>query len=61
VNSLVKLANYSKEHCCICWRPLQSREGNNAWPAKEDGDCCNDCNDNVVLAARVEAFLRALA
>jgi len=30
---------------CVGW-------GNNAWPVN-DGRCCNECNDNVVIPARI--------
>lgn len=39
--------------CCICGRPYVGH-GNNAWPIKEDGRCCDACNMSVVIPARRE-------
>lgn len=42
--------------CSICDQPIPTRGdwagGNNAWPIN-DGRCCYECNDNVVLPARM--------
>lgn len=43
--------------CCICGNeiPVTSygwSEGNNAQPVK-DGRCCDKCNDEVVMPARI--------
>lgn len=37
--------------CCICGKEFEG-QGNNANPVK-DGTCCDDCNENVVLPARI--------
>ena len=37
-----------KKKCSIC-KEEYIGWGNNAWPINE-GRCCNDCNDKVVLA-----------
>jgi hypothetical protein len=42
--------------CCICGKRLRKREGNNPHPVKEDGICCRDCNNDVVIPARIKAF-----
>lgn len=38
--------------CCICGKKLEGY-GNNPWPVKEDGRCCDDCNAFVVVPARM--------
>ena len=46
--------NISDEHkCCICGGPL-GKYGNNAEPVKS-GKCCDDCNIDVVIPARLNA------
>jgi len=42
--------------CCICGRSFVGW-GNNPWPVKEDGECCDKCNMSKVLPARI-AMLR---
>jgi hypothetical protein len=42
--------------CCICGKRLRKREGNNPRPVKEDGICCRDCNNDVVIPARIKAL-----
>lgn len=39
--------------CCICGKEY-THWGNNPYPIKEDGRCCDDCNFSVVLAARLD-------
>lgn len=39
--------------CCICGKRCKGF-GNNPWPVKEEGDCCNDCNATVVIPARMK-------
>ena len=43
-----------KNVCCICGEEYEGY-GNNPWPVKE-GRCCNDCNNNVVIPARIINF-----
>ena len=38
--------------CCICGRPYTG-EGNDPWPVRESGRCCERCNRNRVLPARL--------
>jgi hypothetical protein len=40
--------------CVICQRAYQEF-GNEAWPV-HSGRCCNLCNDNVVIPARIRAM-----
>ena len=54
------LGNYNEslnegEHhfkCCICGKEVDGW-GNNPWPVKEEGECCDDCNSNEVIPARI--------
>lgn len=39
--------------CCICGKEFKGW-GNNPWPVKEDGVCCDECNQNEVIPARLE-------
>ena len=39
-------------NCCICGR-LFVGYGNNPYPVKKVGVCCQECNDNVVIPARL--------
>lgn len=36
--------------CCICGRTCESPYGNNPWPIKDKGVCCDECNYEVILA-----------
>ena len=38
--------------CCICGKEVDGW-GNNPWPVKEEGECCDDCNSNEVIPARI--------
>lgn len=38
--------------CCICGR-LFTGYGNNPAPVKKAGRCCDECNDYVVIPARL--------
>jgi len=35
--------------CCICKKTFNGY-GNNPWPLKNKGQCCNSCNGDVILA-----------
>lgn len=39
--------------CCICGQGIGSY-GNNPWPVKGSGECCDLCNMTVVLQARIK-------
>lgn len=40
--------------CCLCGEPLKEGEyGNNPYPLKNDGVCCDHCNYNKVIPARL--------
>lgn len=38
--------------CCICGATYYGW-GNNAWPVDNEGRCCDECNFNVVIPARL--------
>lgn len=38
--------------CCICGCEFAGW-GNNPWPVKEDGECCDECNTFKVIPARL--------
>ena len=40
-----------KKVCSICQLPYEEF-GNNAWPVNE-GHCCDDCDDKIVIPARI--------
>ena len=46
-------SNVDDGKCCICGEPLQG-DGNNPWPVKDDGECCDKCNYAYVLPKRIE-------
>ena len=49
-----------KKICCICGKEFEGW-GNNPYPVVKDEDarCCDECNDEVVIPARIiELVLR---
>ena len=42
--------------CCICGKRFEGF-GNNPAPVRETGECCERCNSNVVVPARIMAVL----
>ena len=45
----------SKTHektCCICGRKFTGW-GNNPYPMKDQGECCDSCNQRYVIPARL--------
>ena len=38
--------------CCICGREFEGW-GNNPWPLETDGECCDECNMEYVIPARL--------
>lgn len=38
--------------CCICGKEFKGW-GNNPWPYKSEGDCCDDCNLEYVIPMRL--------
>lgn len=41
-----------KTNCCICGKEIKGY-GNNPWPVKKEGLCCDECNSEVVIPARI--------
>ena len=41
--------------CCICGKKFKGF-GNNPWPLKEEGKCCDECNEKVIEERLVKAF-----
>jgi len=41
--------------CVICKKEVKNEWGNNPYPAHEgEGQCCDKCNDSVVIPARLK-------
>ena len=38
--------------CCICGREFKGY-GNDPWPVREEGVCCNECNWQKVTPVRI--------
>lgn len=47
----------NKRECVICGREF-SGYGNNPWPVMQTGKCCDECNFDVVLPARMAGNTR---
>ena len=46
--------DFEDEHkCCICGEPVEGY-GNNPFPVRVEGECCDKCNAEVVIPARIE-------
>lgn len=43
--------------CCICDELILNEYGNNPWPVKDTGKCCNICNETEVIPARIAYYL----
>lgn len=39
--------------CVICGKRFNGH-GNNPWPVKNYGQCCDDCNQDQVVPARIK-------
>lgn len=44
-----------KKKCCICGKVFIGW-GNNPYPIKKDGVCCDSCNHEKVIPARIIAL-----
>ena len=44
-----------KVYCCICGKEIKGY-GNNPWPVKDKGLCCDECNLEVVIPTRLGQF-----
>lgn len=47
--------NNEVKTCCICGRSFTGW-GNNPWPVKDDGECCDKCNLDKVIPARIASL-----
>jgi len=50
--------------CCICHQEIEVKvggwnQGNNAEPVVINGRCCDECNWNVVIPARIYDIKRS--
>lgn len=41
-----------KKKCCICGKEIKGY-GNNPYPVKEKGVCCDECNYKYIIPARL--------
>ena len=46
-----------KNNCCICGKEIIGF-GNDPWPIKDSGCCCDECNSEFVIQARIEMLAR---
>lgn len=44
--------------CCICGKKFYGF-GNNPIPVKPNGECCDSCNYNVVIPARLKQIKKS--
>ena len=53
-----RMANMWELKCCICGKYMYN-EYNNPWPVSDklDDFCCNQCNDTVVIPARLKLIV----
>lgn len=42
--------------CCICGQKFTGY-GNNPYPVKEKGRCCDECDNSVVIPTRIKIYL----
>lgn len=47
--------------CVICGKEYPNQYGNNPYPVKKKGLCCDQCNDTIVIPARIKAYLESKA
>ena len=47
-----------KKICCICGKEFEGY-GNNPYPLKNEGECCDKCNTNFVIPARLAKLVEA--
>ena len=46
-----------KKVCCICGKEF-NEWGNNPWPIKNDGVCCDECNMRYVVPERLRIITK---
>lgn len=49
----IEMSSGDKERCVICDELIEGR-GNNPSPISSEGLCCDDCNFEVVIPARID-------
>jgi hypothetical protein len=49
-------AKYPPYKCCLCKRQKYGF-GNNPAPCSDNGRCCDECNVNIVIPARVDLMV----
>ena len=42
-----------KIKCCVCGREIDERDSNDPFPYETEGRCCDDCNLEYVIPARM--------
>lgn len=52
-NNKKSIKGLNIKKCCICGKEFEGW-GNNPYPVKEEGECCDECNFMYVLPARIE-------
>ena len=50
--------NKQSNVCCICGKEF-SEYGNNPYPVKDEGVCCDKCNYDAVIPARMDMMFPA--
>lgn len=50
------VADAKEEKKCVICGDKFTGHGNNPWPIKKEGQCCDSCNYNVVLPARIKGL-----
>lgn len=43
--------------CCICGKEFEGY-GNNPYPIKNEGRCCEECNSQIVIPERLRLILK---
>lgn len=52
IYTIKKIKDAETKVCCICGEKFKGY-GNNPWPIKLDGECCDICNYKKVIPARI--------
>lgn len=42
--------------CCICHKHIKGEWGNNPYPVRKVGECCDRCNNILVIPERIKLF-----
>mgnify|MGYP007072414628 FL=1 len=50
------MARWEEFECVLCGEKF-NEYGNNPYPLAEEGECCDDCNNDVIYA-RLEEMIR---